>query len=49
MGRIAVVTDKIVWQMVVRTMSFIAKQEMRSFSSVADAEFWIQGQARGAV
>jgi hypothetical protein len=48
-GRVAVVTDKIIWQMVVRTMSLIARQEMKSFSSVADAELWIQVQARGAV
>jgi len=40
--RVAIVTDKTAWRMVIATMALISKQEMRPFTSKNDAEQWAQ-------
>ena len=41
--RVAIVTDNILWHMVIKMMSKVSSQEMREFTNVNEAQDWAQG------
>jgi hypothetical protein len=41
--RVAVVTDNVLWQMVLRTSSLASQQAMRGFTDIEDAFDWLSG------
>ena len=42
--RVAIVTDNVLWQMVLRTSSLASKQRMRGFTDIEDAFDWLSGR-----
>lgn len=42
--RVAVVTDNVLWQMVLRTSSLASAQAMRGFTDIEDAFDWLSGR-----
>lgn len=42
---VAIVTDKLLWHMVVSAMAFASGQNMKAFSSVSEAERWLRAGA----
>ena len=41
--RVAIITDKLLWHMVIRTMSLASGQTMRPFDGIEDAQAWVSG------
>ncbi len=42
--RVAIVTDNVLWQMVLRTSSLASRQSMRGFTDIEDAFDWLSGR-----
>lgn len=38
--RVSIITDKLLWRMVIRTMSMVSKQEMMPFTSLEEGLLW---------
>jgi hypothetical protein len=42
MYRVAILTDKLAWKMVIATMALASKQQMKAFSSMSEAFAWLR-------
>jgi hypothetical protein len=42
MRRVAILTDKLAWKMVIATMALASRQQMKAFSSLGEAFTWIK-------